>query len=45
VWSAGPDQSFVQRLQKIGFDVDELRVRAHASKGARYFLWFATRTL
>ncbi len=45
VWSAGPDQAFMQRLQKVGFEVDELRVRAHGSKGARYFLWFARRTL
>jgi spermidine synthase len=45
VWSAGPDQAFMQRLQKVGFEVDELRVRAHGSKGGRYFLWFARRTL
>lgn len=43
VWSAGPDQAFLQRLRKVGFDVDELRVRAHGSKGARHIIWFARR--
>lgn len=41
VWSAGPDKSFLQRLRKAGFDVDELRVRTRGSKGARHTLWFA----
>ena len=43
VWSAGPDQSFSQRLRKVGFEVDEVRVRAHGSKGARHIIWFARR--
>jgi hypothetical protein len=43
VWSAGPDQAFFQRLRKVGFDVDEVRVRAHGSKGARHIIWFARR--
>jgi spermidine synthase len=43
VWSAGPDRNFLQRLRKVGFDVDEVRVRAHGSKGARHIIWFATR--
>ena len=43
VWSAGPDPDFVQRLHKVGFEVEELRVRAHGSKGARHTLWFARR--
>jgi spermidine synthase len=43
VWSAGPDQDFLQRLRKVGFDVDEVRVRAHGSKGARHTIWFAKR--
>jgi len=43
VWSGGPDTAFFQRLQKVGFEVDEVRVRAHGSKGARHILWFATR--
>ncbi|HQU16063.1 MAG: hypothetical protein B7Z66_08075 [Chromatiales bacterium 21-64-14] len=43
VWSAGPDADFLQRLRKVGFAVDEVRVRAHGSKGARHTLWFARR--
>ena len=43
VWSAGPDQDFAQRLRKTGFEVDEVRVRAHGSKGARHIIWCARR--
>ena len=43
VWSAGPDKKFMQRLRKVGFEVDEVRVRAHGSKGARHIIWFANR--
>lgn len=43
VWSAGPAQEFVQRLRKVGFAVEEVKVRAHGSKGARYIIWFARR--
>ena len=43
VWSAGPAQDFLQRLQKAGFEVEEVRVRAHGSKGARHVIWFARR--
>lgn len=43
VWSAGPDRDFMQRLQKVGFAVDEMRVRAHGTKGARHVIWFASR--
>jgi len=43
VWSAGPDQAFLQRLHKAGFEVEEARVRAHGSKGARHVIWFARR--
>jgi spermidine synthase len=43
VWSAGPDGRFVQRLHKVGFDVEELRVRAHGSRGTRHVIWLATK--
>jgi spermidine synthase len=43
VWSAGPSQAFSARLQKVGFEVEELRVRAHGKKGARHTIWFARR--
>lgn len=44
VWSAGPAQDFLQRLRKVGFEVDEKRVRAHGKKGARHVIWFARRS-
>jgi spermidine synthase len=43
VWSAGPDRDFAQRLQKVGFEVDEVRVRTRGSKGARHIIWFGKR--
>ncbi|MGB5441916.1 MAG: hypothetical protein WBN57_04750 [Gammaproteobacteria bacterium] len=45
VWSAGPDKNFLNRLRKAGFEVDEVRVRAHGSKGARHTIWFASRNV
>jgi len=45
VWSAGPAEDFLQRLKKVGFEVDEVRVRAHRSKGARHVIWFARRVV
>ncbi|KPK12020.1 MAG: hypothetical protein AMJ68_03505 [Acidithiobacillales bacterium SG8_45] len=43
VWSAGPAQDFQERLRKVGFEVDEVRVHAHGSKGPRHVIWFARR--
>jgi spermidine synthase len=43
VWSAGADQDFSQRLRKVGFDVEEARVRANGNKGARHVIWLAQR--
>ena len=43
VWSAGPDDDFSQRLRKVGFEVDVVRVRAHGAKGARHIIWLARR--
>lgn len=45
VWSAGPDNNFLNRLRKVGFEVDEVRVHAHGSKGARHTIWFASRNV
>ncbi|MEA1889752.1 MAG: hypothetical protein U9N50_08245 [Pseudomonadota bacterium] len=45
VWSAGPDKSFLQRLRKVGFEVEEVRVRARGTKGARHIIWFARRNV
>lgn len=43
VWSAGPDRKFLQRLRKVGFEVEEVGVRSRGSKGARHIIWFARR--
>lgn len=43
VWSAGPEKSFTARLQKVGFQVEERRVHAHAGKGARHVIWLAVK--
>jgi spermidine synthase len=42
IWSAGPDPVFARRLNKAGFAVDEVRVRARSNgKGAKHTIWFA----
>lgn len=44
VWSASPDRSFLQRLKRAGFEVDEISVRARgAKKGPRHTIWLASR--
>ena len=43
VWSAGPDSAFAQLLRKVGFAVNEARVRAHGGRGARHVIWTAKR--
>jgi spermidine synthase len=44
VWSAGPDQAFSDRLQKTGFKVEDIRVRARDARGgARHTIWIAGR--
>lgn len=43
VWSAGPDQNFVRRLEQSGFQVQEVSVRARGSLGGRrHTIWLAT---
>jgi len=41
VWSAGPDRAFSKLLHKTGFEVTEVRVRAHRGKGPRHVIWMA----
>lgn len=43
VWSSAPDRNFTQRLVRAGFTVDEKRVRAHGSGGARHVIWLAVK--
>ncbi|HEX6099454.1 MAG TPA: spermidine synthase [Thermoanaerobaculia bacterium] len=37
IWSAGPDAAFTRRLRKLGFAVEEKRVRG-------FLIWLATRS-
>ena len=40
VWSAGPDAEFTSRMNKAGFVVDVVRVRARSSgKGGHHLVW------
>lgn len=42
IWSAAPDVAFGRRLERAGFAVDTVRVRARESgKGASHVIWFA----
>jgi spermidine synthase len=44
VWSAGRDAGFTRRLEKAGFAVEEVEVRARPNnKGPRHTIWFARR--
>jgi len=44
VWSAGPNRAFSERLRAVGFEVEEIEVRARGySRGARHTIWFARR--
>jgi len=46
VWSAAPDTAFTQRMMKVGFEVEQRRVRAHkASPGNRHTIWIALRQI
>jgi spermidine synthase len=43
IWSAGRDPAFTRRLEKAGFRVEEVEVRARPNnKGPRHVIWFAT---
>ncbi len=46
IWSAGPDDAFVRRLQKAGFIVEEIKVRARSGRkgGGHTIIWMATKT-
>ena len=44
VWSAAADPAFAKAMDRAGFAVDEVGVRARASgKGARHVIWFGRR--
>jgi spermidine synthase len=41
VWSAHGDKGFTKRLRRVGFEADEVVVRAHRGKGSRHVIWLA----
>lgn len=49
IWSAGRDPAFTRRLEKAGFAVEEIEVRARGNpvdgkgKGPRHTIWFASK--
>jgi len=46
VWSAAPHPVFAQRLRRVGFTADEVKVPARSSgKGRRHTIWLAVRSL
>jgi spermidine synthase len=42
VWSSGPDARFTRRLRQAGFDVEEVKIRANGTRGARQIIWIAS---
>jgi spermidine synthase len=43
IWSAADDPGFTRTLKSVGFDVEEVAVRARSNgKGARHVIWLAT---
>lgn len=43
VWSASGDRDFMERLRKVGYDVEEVRVHADGKKGDLHAIWLAER--
>ncbi|MDB5719559.1 MAG: speE [Alphaproteobacteria bacterium] len=44
IWSAADDKAFARKLERAGFSVEEVAVRARSNgKGPRHIIWFATR--
>jgi spermidine synthase len=44
IWSAAPDPAFTKQLERSGFIVETVRVRARETgKGATHVIWFATK--
>jgi spermidine synthase len=41
VWSQGPDPAFRKRLDRAGFAVEEVGVRAGRGRGKRHVIWLA----
>lgn len=43
VWSAAPSKAFVNRMEQVGFAVEEVKARANKGRGVRHIIWVATR--
>ena len=44
IWSAAPDHAFARQLERTGFTVETVRVRARETgNGATHVIWFATK--
>lgn len=44
IWSAAPDNKFARLLERTGFTVETVKVRARETgKGATHVIWFATK--
>jgi spermidine synthase len=41
IWSAAPDRQFAGRLERAGFIVEEVKVRANKGRGVRHIIWTA----
>ncbi len=41
VWSAHSDKAFTKRLRRVGFETEEVAMRAHRGKGSRHVIWVA----
>lgn len=45
VWSAAPDKSFSSRIQRAGFSVEEVQVRARGERGGpKHTVWFGKKS-
>ncbi|MDQ6954689.1 MAG: hypothetical protein Q9M20_04525 [Mariprofundaceae bacterium] len=42
VWSSFPDPRFSKRMQRAGFKVEEIRVRAHGKRGSKHMIWLGS---
>ncbi len=41
VWSSSPNPAFTRRLRNGGYEVKEVKARAHGDRGARHIIWIA----
>jgi hypothetical protein len=45
IWSAYGDDAFVSRIERAGFEVDEISIQANPGKGERQnTIWLASRS-